>query len=111
MRKKPKEIPKIEEFKLFTDSYHVKIGELVFVIKTVKVINVGLDGQYGDPYTSVCDFDIIDGEAHVTGLMGKFKRTCFNTIKKFASLVNIKKANYLRKKKGKDNHKSVDTKG
>jgi len=112
-----KQLPKnkdYEGFKNLVGQYHIKIGEHVFVIKSVKVLNVGLDGKYGDPYTSICDFDIIDGEAHITGLLTlkkqEFTRGCARTFSKFARMLGIKKGNWLRKKNGKDNHKKFKAK-
>ena len=97
-----------EAFKKVFGQYHIKLGRHVFVLKSVKVLDVGFDGQYGDPYTSACDFDIINGEAHVTSMLGKFTRNCFKTLTQFAGILGIKKGNYLRKKKGKDNFKNVN---
>ena len=102
-----KETPKSEDFPEFK---HLKIGEWIFEVKEARGLKVGKDGQYGDPYTAIANFNFIDGKAHVNGLMGSgITRRCFMTFKKFIASQGIKEAVYKRVKNLKDKFKKVKT--
>lgn len=103
-----KEKPKSEDFPEFK---HIKIGEWTFEVTVAVGRKVGKDGQYGDPYTAIANFNFIDGKAYVNGLMGSgITRRCFITFKKFIASHGIKEAIYKRVKNLKDKFKSVKTK-
>ena len=102
-----KETPKDKDLPEFK---HVKIGEWVFEVTAARGLKVGEDGQYGDPYDAIANFNFIDGKAHVNGLMGSgITRRCIISFKKFIASHGIKEAVYKRVKNLKDKFKKVKT--
>lgn len=102
MKKLPKEIK--------TPKYDPeKIGDHIFEITQVRVYNVGKDGVYGDPYTSMLTINFIDGEAYINSAIGEFTRKCFRTIFNYIKSRGIKAINYKRIKNLKDKPNKVKT--
>ena len=96
----PKEI-KLPEYQV------IKEGEFIFEVVKVRVLKVGKEGVYGDPYTAFALIDIIDGNAHINSAIGTFTRKCFRTIFNYVKSLGIKVINYKRIKNLKDKPNTI----
>ena len=86
-----------------------KSGEFIFEVVQVRILKVGKDGVYGDPYTAIATINIIDGKAHINSAIGEFTRKCFRTIFNYVKSKGIKVINYKRIKNLKDKPNKVKT--
>ena len=94
----------------FPEYKTTKRGEYIFEVAMVRVLKVGEEGQYGDPYTASAIINILDCEAHVNTLSGEgFTKRCFKTIFGYIKSRGIKVINYKRIKNLKHKFKKLKT--